>query len=98
VDLRREVLRLAQAAMAAGMDGLVCGAPEVEAVRAAVGPGPLLVVPGIRGAGEPVGDQARTATAQEVARAGATHLVVGRPILSAGDPAAAWRAYQEVLV
>src|SRR5574341_1016488 len=56
------VVRLAKLAVDAGAGGLVCSPHEVAAVRAAVGPGPLLVVPGVRPAGAAVGDQARVAT------------------------------------
>jgi orotidine-5'-phosphate decarboxylase len=64
----------------------------VAAVRAAVGPGPLLVVPGIRPAGAALGDQARVATPAQAVAAGADVLVVGRPLRDAPDPAAAARA------
>ncbi len=87
--VRRQVLRLARMAMAAGADGLVCAPPEVAMLRDALGTGPVLVVPGVRPAGVAAGDQARTATPREVARAGADWLVVGRPITRAADPAAA---------
>jgi orotidine-5'-phosphate decarboxylase len=86
-----QVLRLARLAKAAGIDGLVCSAEEVEAVRGAMGPGALLVVPGIRpaSAGSRPDDQSRIATpAQAIAR-GASMLVVGRPITLAPDPAKA---------
>ena len=89
VRLLDETARLARTAMAAGVRGVVCGPFEVERLRAGLGPEPLIVVPGIRRATDGVGDQRRTATPQEAAAAGATHLVVGRPILTASDPAAA---------
>ncbi len=86
---RQQVLRLARLALAAGADGLVCSPLEVSMLRDALGEGPVLVVPGIRPAGADKGDQARTLTPREAADAGATWLVVGRPITAAADPAAA---------
>jgi orotidine-5'-phosphate decarboxylase len=77
---------------AAGVDGVVCSPLEAGTVRALVGPDALIVVPGIRPTGAAVGDQARTATPAEAIRAGASHLVVGRPITRAGDPRAAAEA------
>ena len=72
-----------------GADGLVCSAHEISTLRAALGPEALLVVPGIRPAGADIGDQARTMTPGEAARAGADWLVVGRPITGSADPGAA---------
>ncbi|ABC83709.1 orotidine-5'-phosphate decarboxylase [Anaeromyxobacter dehalogenans] len=86
------VVRLARLAVDAGAGGIVCSPHEVAAVRAAVGPGPLLVVPGVRPAGAAKGDQARVATPAEAVRAGADVIVVGRPLRDAPDPAAAARA------
>jgi orotidine-5'-phosphate decarboxylase len=86
------VVRLARLAVGAGAGGLVCSPQEVAAVRAAVGPGPLLVVPGVRPAGSARGDQARVATPAEAVRAGADVIVVGRPLRDAPDPVAAARA------
>ena len=88
-----QVLRLARLAQASGIDGLVCSAEEVAAVRQAMGQGVRLVVPGIRPAlpagAEVRDDQRRVATpAQAIAR-GASMLVVGRPITQAADPAEA---------
>jgi orotidine-5'-phosphate decarboxylase len=91
VVLPDEVARLAAAAVAAGLRGVVCSPMEVAAVRRQTGPGSWIVVPGIRRAGDPAGDQARTATPAEASRAGASHLVVGRPILQARDPGAVFR-------
>jgi orotidine-5'-phosphate decarboxylase len=86
---REQVLRLARLAMDAGADGLVCSAHEVPLLRAELDHTAVLVVPGIRPAGFPSGDQARTMTPREAAAAGADWLVVGRPITTAADPAAA---------
>jgi len=86
------VVRLARLAVGAGADGLVCSPHEVAVVRAAVGPGPLLVVPGVRPAGAAVGDQARVATPEAAVRAGADVIVLGRPLRDAPDPVAAARA------
>src|SRR5512142_38560 len=85
------VVRLARLAVEAGAGGLVCSPHEVAAVRAAVGPGPLLVVPGVRPAGAAKGDQARVATPAEAVRAGADVIVLGRPLRDAPDPALAAR-------
>jgi orotidine-5'-phosphate decarboxylase len=86
------VVRLAKLAVDAGAGGIVCSPHEVAAVRAAVGRGPLLVIPGVRPAGAAKGDQARVATPAEAVRAGADVLVIGRPLREGGDPAAAARA------
>jgi len=85
------VVRLARLAVGAGAGGLVCSPHEVAAVRAAVGTGPLLVVPGVRPPGSDKGDQARVATPAEAVRAGADVLVIGRPLRAAKDPAQAAR-------
>jgi len=92
---RDHVLSLAELALAAGVDGLVCSPHEVAALRLRFGQEPLLVVPGIRSTTDHTGDQKRTATAAEATRAGASYLVVGRPILEAADPAAATARIQE---
>jgi orotidine-5'-phosphate decarboxylase len=84
-----QVLRLARMAVAAGADGLVCSPQEAALLRAELGPGPALVVPGVRPAGSAAGDQARTATPAEAVASGADWIVVGRPITGAADPAMA---------
>lgn len=76
-------------AAAVGLDGLVAAVGEVPLVRAAVPAGFLTVSPGIRPSGAPAGDQARTATPAEAARAATDFIVVGRPILASPDPLAA---------
>jgi orotidine-5'-phosphate decarboxylase len=83
------VLRLGRLAIAAGADGLVCSPAEVASLRKALGPQPLLVVPGIRPAGAASGDQRRTGTPQQAIVDGATYLVIGRPLKDSPDPAAA---------
>jgi orotidine-5'-phosphate decarboxylase len=95
VDLAREVERQSGEAMRAGLAGVVCSPREVALVRRAVGSEARIVVPGIRGRNEARGDQVRVATAAEAVAAGATHLVVGRPILQAADPSAALRGLLE---
>jgi orotidine-5'-phosphate decarboxylase len=87
-----EVLRLGAMAREAGLAGVVAAPTEVGPLREALGPDAWLVTPGIRPAGSGGDDQRRTATAAEAVRAGATHLVVGRPITGADDPAAVYQA------
>lgn len=82
----------ARDAEAAGIDGIVCAAPEVAALRAGLGREMSLVVPGIRPVGSAAGDQKRVTTPAEAIRAGADYLVVGRPITGSSDPLAAARA------
>ena len=78
--------------VAAGADGLVCSPREVGALSRSLRRGTVLVTPGVRPAGAALGDQKRVATPGDAVRDGATHLVVGRPVLGAPDPAAAARA------
>ncbi|MGF7181308.1 orotidine-5'-phosphate decarboxylase [Tunturiibacter psychrotolerans] len=84
-----QVLKLAKLARQSGIDGFVCSAEEVAAVRAATGPQTLLVIPGIRPAGAAIDDQKRIATPAQAIAQGASMLVIGRPITQAKDPAAA---------
>jgi orotidine-5'-phosphate decarboxylase len=83
------VRRLAALAVGAGAGALVCSPQEVAAVRAEVGPGIVLITPGVRPVGADVGDQARVATPQQALADGADLLVIGRPITGADDPGAA---------
>jgi orotidine-5'-phosphate decarboxylase len=91
VSLVDEAVRQAEEVASAGLAGVVCSSAEVAPVRRVLPQGALLVVPGIRRETEATGDQVRVATAGEAARAGATHLVVGRSVLHAPDPADALR-------
>lgn len=91
-ELPDQVAALARLAVEAGADGIVCSPLEVARLRALLPPQTLLVTPGVRPAGTAVGDQKRVATPAAAVRDGATHLVVGRPILEAPDPPAAARA------
>jgi orotidine-5'-phosphate decarboxylase len=83
------VLRRAEQALGAGMGGIVCSADEAAAVRKIVGPSLAVVTPGIRPAGAEHGDQKRVMTPGAAIRAGASHLVVARPIVKAPDRRAA---------
>jgi orotidine-5'-phosphate decarboxylase len=85
-----QVVRLAKMGYASGVRGFVASALELPLLRAELGNETLLVIPGVRPAGSDAGDQKRTATPAEVVRGGATHLVIGRPISRADDPAAAF--------
>ncbi len=93
-DLGFEAERLARLALVAGLAGVVASGHEVGLLRAALGPEPWIVVPGIRAPGEAAGDQSRIVTAATAVERGATHLVVGRPITGAADPVA---VYQRVM-
>jgi orotidine-5'-phosphate decarboxylase len=72
-----------------GVDGLVCSAEEATALRDIAGSGMVLVTPGVRPAGSAAGDQKRIMTPAQAIEAGADYLVVGRPVIEAGDPKAA---------
>ncbi len=85
-----QVARLADLAVVqAGLDGLVCSALEAAALRQELGDAPWLVTPGIRPHGGSADDQKRVTTPREAFQAGASHIVVGRPITQAPDPAEA---------
>ena len=86
-----QVLRIADLARTAGLDGVVCSGHEVGAVHA-LWKDAFLVVPGLRPAGTSLGDQKRAVTPKAAREAGASVLVIGRPISRADDPVAAARA------
>ncbi|MGE9290280.1 MAG: orotidine-5'-phosphate decarboxylase [Puniceicoccales bacterium] len=90
--------RLAEMALSSGADGIVCSAHEVETMREAFGSEPILVVPGIRPSGFAKGDQKRVMTPAEAARAGSSHLVIGRPIVKAEDPVAVYDQITEEIL
>jgi orotidine-5'-phosphate decarboxylase len=94
-DPAEAVPRLARLAVGAGCRALVCSPREAAVVRREVGPEVLLICPGVRPGGSDAGDQRRTATPAEALAAGADLLVVGRPITSAPDLAAAARAVRD---
>ena len=81
-----QVRRLARLTQACKLDGVVCSAQEAAMLRAVLGADFRLVTPGIRPAGSEAGDQRRVMTPAEAMRAGATDLVIGRPITAAADP------------
>jgi orotidine-5'-phosphate decarboxylase len=87
-------LLLARLAQECGLDGVVCSASDLPAIRGACGPGFLTVVPGIRPAGGDAADQKRVATPSQAAAAGADILVVGRAVTGAKDPDAAIAAIE----
>jgi orotidine-5'-phosphate decarboxylase len=84
-----QVLRLGALARQAGCGGLVASAKEAGELRRGLGEGFAIVTPGVRPAGSAIGDQARVVTPRDAIAAGASHLVVGRPIIEAPDPAKA---------
>jgi orotidine-5'-phosphate decarboxylase len=94
-DMQTQVLRLANLARKARCGGVVTSAHEAAGVRRALGAEFAIVTPGVRPAGSAVGDQARVVTPGDAIRAGASHIVVGRPITGAGDPAQAARSVLE---
>jgi orotidine-5'-phosphate decarboxylase len=91
-DPHTMVLRRAEQAQHAGMGGIVCSANEAAAVRKVVGSGMAVVTPGIRPVGSDHGDQKRVVTPADAVRAGASHLVVARPIVASVDRKAAAEA------
>jgi len=93
--VRGAVLRLAELALASGCQGVVASAREAPALRSQLGDAFAIVTPGVRLAGTGHADQRRVVTPAEAIAAGASHIVVGRPITEAADPAAEARAILE---
>ncbi len=96
-EIPTEVARLASMAVKAGSDGIVCSPQEAAQMRELLGPDALIVTPGVRPAGADVGDQKRIATPAAAIEAGASMLVIGRPITHASDPVAAFESIVEEL-
>jgi len=90
-------VRLARLAQNCGLDGVVCSAHEISAIRDACGADFKLVVPGIRPAWAAKGDQKRIMTPGEAVALGADYLVIGRPITGADDPIAAAKRIEKEL-
>ncbi len=91
-SMQDSVIRLARLALSSGCQGVVTSAHEAPSLRSQLGNAFAIVTPGIRPAGSSKGDQARIVTPAQAIAAGATHIVVGRPITEAADPAAEARA------
>ncbi len=92
--VEEQVNRLACLAESSGIGGIVCSPLELPMLRDSLGPDIQLVTPGIRPTGSAKGDQKRIMTPKNASNAGANYLVIGRPILSASDPAEALAAIQ----
>lgn len=87
-----QAVRLSALAKASGLDGVICSPLEIAVLRKECGPDFTLMVPGIRPAGSATGDQKRVMTPKEAVSLGANHLVIGRPITEAADPAGVAKA------
>lgn len=92
--LSERVAQMAALTRRAGLDGVVCSSHEIKPIRDACGDDFILMVPGIRPAGSSADDQKRMMTPKDAITAGATHLVIGRPITQADHPA---QAVQDIL-
>jgi orotidine-5'-phosphate decarboxylase len=96
--VQEQVVRLADLAQSAGLDGLVCSPFEIAPIRKACGSELTLVVPGIRPEGAAAGDQKRIMTPKEALARGADYLVIGRPITEAADRAQAAKIIADSLI
>lgn len=97
-NVQDQVVKMAKLTQNCGLDGIVCSAMEIELIRESLGQEFELMVPGIRPAGSAKGDQKRIMTPKEAVQKGATHLVIGRPITGAPDPAKAAEKILESLL
>ncbi len=88
-SLRERAIQMAELAKNSGLDGVVCSSQEIEYIRKSCGPDFELMVPGIRPSGTDAQDQKRVMTPKQAIHLSATHLVIGRPITKADDPAQA---------
>lgn len=95
IQIKSAVVRLARLAQKAGMDGVVASPMEASLIRESCGDDFLIVTPGVRPRGANIDDQSRIATPAQAIEAGASHIVVGRPIIQAPDPLAAAQAIIE---
>ena len=96
-DVQAEVLRLARLAKASGLDGVIASPHEIRPLRETIGNDFLIVAPGIRPSWAEAGDQKRVMTPADAIVAGASYIVVGRPIIAVADPAqAAARILEEM--
>lgn len=91
-DVQAEVLRLAKLAKTCGLNGVIASPHEIRLLREAMGKDFLIVTPGIRPSSAETGDQKRVMTPADAVAAGASYIVVGRPITAASDPAQAAKA------
>ncbi|MDR3053711.1 MAG: orotidine-5'-phosphate decarboxylase [Coriobacteriales bacterium] len=96
-SLSEQVAALALQAQRAGLDGVVASPQEAAQLRELLGPQAAIVTPGVRPTGASVHDQSRVSTPAAALAAGASHLVIGRPITEADDPAAAFDAIAQEL-
>lgn len=87
MPIAERVMQLAKLAQTSGLDGVVCSAQEAQSLKAELGQTFKLVTPGIRPAGDAIGDQHRVMTPEQAVAAGSDFLVIGRPITQADDPA-----------
>lgn len=96
-SIEDQVCEMASLAQAAGLSGVVASPKEAAQLREQLGASAYIVTPGVRPAGTDAGDQHRIATPAAAFEAGASHIVIGRPITQAADPSAAFEAIVETL-